>query len=142
MKYIIIWKIRYSSLQLIEQLFDRSKLFRDLLTEDFPVFTQLTVGIQDKKLPPPVQVAAKLKDYALALIKAWYIKFGERYHQLGIAFDFLMNHGYMSNNSSSLSNIHANNANSFGIDVNILIFLRYDKMKLNISCRLEEKLSS
>lgn len=75
-------------------------------------------------------MASKLKDYALALIKAWYIKFGERYHQLGIAFDFLMNHGYMKDNGSSLSNIHASNMNNSGIDVIIFICLCHHKMKL------------
>jgi hypothetical protein len=106
-------KIRYSSLQLIEQLFERSKLFRELLTEDFPLFIQQVVGIQNTELPPPVSVAAKLKQYALALIKNWYIKYGEKYRQIGISFDFLLDNGFMDDNqvSSSLSSIHSDNIN-------------------------------
>ncbi|ORE04902.1 hypothetical protein BCV72DRAFT_6913 [Rhizopus microsporus var. microsporus] len=117
-------QIRYSSLQLIEQLFDRSKLFRELLTEDFPVFVQLVVGFNDRKLPPPPQIAAKLKQYALALIKNWYIKYGEIYRQISISFDFLMDNGYMNDNqtSSSLSSIHADNINKANKSVNSFLF--------------------
>lgn len=119
----VLKKIRYSSLQLIEQLFARSKHFRDLLTEDFPLFVQLSVGIQDKKLPPPVQVAGKLKDYALALIKAWFLKYGERYHQLGVAFDLLMDNRCYAKNGSLLANIHASDQSKSSTDVIILIRL-------------------
>lgn len=114
-------KIRYSSLQLIEQLFDRSKHFRDLLTEDFPLFIQLAVGVQDKKLPPPVQVAKKLREYALALIKAWFMKYSERYHQLGVAFEFLMDNGCYDKNGSLLANIHASDRNKSSTDVIFII---------------------
>lgn len=110
-------KIRYSSLQLIEQLFDRSKHFRDLLTEDFALLTQLAVGIQDKKLPPPVEVATKLRAYAIALIKAWLIKYGEKYRQLHVAYDFLLSNGYLNNDNASLYNIHENDLNRSNTDV-------------------------
>lgn len=105
-------------------MFDRSKLFRELLTEDFPVFVQLVVGFNDRKLPPPPQVAAKLKQYALALIKNWYIKYGEIYRQISISFDFLMDNGYMNDNqaSSSLSSIHADNINKANKSVNSFLF--------------------
>lgn len=116
-------KIRYSCVQLIEQLFDRSKYFRDLLTEDFPLFTQLTVGIQDKKLPPPAQVATKLKDYAIALIKAWFTKYGERYRQLGIAYDFLLDNGFLDRETGSLSTIHMNERNKSNTDVRFCVCL-------------------
>lgn len=106
----------------MEQLFARSKHFRDLLTEDFPVFVQLVVGIQDKILPPPVQIAQKLKEYALALIKSWFLKYGERYHQLGVAFDFLMDNGYYAKNGSALASIHANDLSRSSTDV-ILFFI-------------------
>ncbi|OBZ82710.1 UV-stimulated scaffold protein A [Choanephora cucurbitarum] len=107
-------QIRYASVQLIEQLFERSRYFRDALTEDFPVFTQLTLGVQGKKLPPPVQVAKKLKQYATALIKAWYVRYGQTYRQLSIAYDFLMDHGFLDQ-SVSLASIHANQQTSSNV---------------------------
>lgn len=92
------------------------------MTEDFPVFTQLAVGIQGKKLPPPVHVAKKLKEYAIALIKSWFVKYGEKYRQLGIAFDFLMDNGYLNNDPSLLSSIHASDRSRSGTDVRKLSF--------------------
>lgn len=106
-------------MQLVEQLFDRSKYFRDLLTEDFPLFTQLTVGIQDKKLPPPSQVATKLKNYAIALVKAWFTKYGERYRQLGIAYDFLLDNGFLDRETGSLTTIHMNERSKSNTDVRL-----------------------
>ncbi|KAI8371863.1 hypothetical protein BD560DRAFT_395648 [Blakeslea trispora] len=97
-------QIRYASVQLIEQLFERSRYFRDALTEDFPVFTQLTLGVGGKKLPPPVQVANQLKQYTAALIKAWFIRYGEKYRQLSIAYDFLSE---FDRDHPSLASIHA-----------------------------------
>lgn len=108
-------------MQLIEQLFERSKYFRDLLTEDFPMFTQLTVGIHDKKLPPPSQVATKLREYAIALITSWFQKYGEKYRHLSIAYDFLMENGLLNRPGGSLSSIHANDANKSNIDVSCLL---------------------
>lgn len=109
-------QIRYSCVQLTEQLFERSKYFRDLLTEDFALFTQLTVGIQDKKLPPPAPVATKLKEYAIALIKAWFSKYGERYRQLGTAYDFLLDNGFLDRDTGSLTSIHMNDRSKSNTD--------------------------
>ncbi|KAG0745658.1 hypothetical protein G6F57_006697 [Rhizopus arrhizus] len=134
-------QIRYSSLQLIEQLFERSKLFRELLTEDFPLFIQQVVGIQNTELPPPVSVAAKLKQYALALIKNWYIKYGEKYRQIGISFDFLLDNGFMDDNqvSSSLSSIHSDNINKANKSARMkaIHLNRYELLKADIDDHLE-----
>ncbi|KAI7897382.1 uncharacterized protein EV154DRAFT_475700 [Mucor mucedo] len=132
-------QIRYSSLQLIEQLFARSKHFRDLLTEDFPVFVQLVVGIQDKILPPPVQIAQKLREYALALIKAWFLKFGERYHQLGVAFDFLMDNGCYAKNGSALASIHANDLSRSSTDARrkAIQLDRYSLLKTDVEGHID-----
>lgn len=88
-----------------------------MITEDFPLFTQLSIGIQDKKLPPPVEIAAKLRTYAIALIKSWTEKYGDRYRQLHVAYDFLMSNGFLNNENTSISNIHANNHNRSSTDV-------------------------
>ncbi|CEP08633.1 hypothetical protein [Parasitella parasitica] len=118
-------QIRYSCVQLIEQLFERSKCFRDLLTEDFPLFTQLAVGIQDKRLPPPAHIAVKLRNYSIALIKSWFTKYGEKYRQLGIAYDFLMDNGFLDRETGSLSTIHTDDRNKSNTDVSILLYQTY-----------------
>lgn len=107
-------------MQLIEQLFERSKFFREMLTEDFPIFTQLTVGIQGHKLPAPPEVAVKLKEYAIALIKSWFTKYGERYRQLSIAYDYLLDNGFLNREGGTLTSIRANDRNKSSTDV------RYD----------------
>ncbi|KAI8067219.1 hypothetical protein BDF21DRAFT_426066 [Thamnidium elegans] len=132
-------QIRYSSVQLIEQLFDRSKHFRDLITEDFPLFTQLAIGIQDKKLPPPVEIAAKLRAYAIALIKSWTKRYGDRYRQLHVAYDFLMSNGFLNNEDTSLSNIHANNHNRSSTDARkkAIQLNRYELLKSDIEAHID-----
>ncbi|KAI8991039.1 hypothetical protein BDF20DRAFT_842327 [Mycotypha africana] len=101
-------QIRYSCVQLIEQLFERSKLFRRLLTDDFPLFIQLTIGAQSKQpLPPPAQFATKLKEYAIALIRSWLLKFNDKYPQIGISYQFLLDNNIVG--STSLNTIHSEN---------------------------------
>ncbi|KAI8646365.1 hypothetical protein BD408DRAFT_359645 [Parasitella parasitica] len=132
-------QIRYSCVQLIEQLFERSKYFRDLLTEDFPLFTQLAVGIQDKKLPPPAQIAAKLKNYSIALIKSWFTKYGEKYRQLIIAYDFLMDNGFLDRETGSLSTIHMNERNNSNTDARrkAIQFSRFEILKADMNDYLD-----
>ncbi|KAI8078948.1 uncharacterized protein B0P05DRAFT_596799 [Gilbertella persicaria] len=132
-------QIRYSALQLIEQLFDRSKYFRDALTEDFPVFTQLVIGIQGRKLPPPAQVATKLKDYGIALIKSWYIRYGEKHRQLSIAYDFLLDNGFLDREGGSLSSIHANDYNKSNIEARrkAIHASRFELLKSDIDNHIE-----
>ncbi|KAI9470622.1 MAG: hypothetical protein EXX96DRAFT_585109 [Benjaminiella poitrasii] len=132
-------QIRYSSLQLIEQLFDRSKHFRELLTEDFPVFTQLAVGIQDKKLPPPEQVAVKLKEYAIALIQSWLTKYGERYRQIDIAYEFLLNNGILARENGSLASIHASDRNKSNTEARRRVnqLNRFELLKADVDNHLE-----
>ncbi|RUP47848.1 hypothetical protein BC936DRAFT_145270 [Jimgerdemannia flammicorona] len=84
-------QIRYSSLQLVEQLFSRSHHFRQLLAADYPSFLQLTVGIHRKTLPPPENVAAKLAEYGTTLVKQWYEKFGDTYKPLTLGYQYLKN---------------------------------------------------
>lgn len=68
-------------------------------------------------------MAHKLKVYAIALIKAWFENYHEKYRQLGIAFDFLMDNGYLNNDPSLLSNIHASDRSRSGTDVRIFQLL-------------------
>jgi hypothetical protein len=83
-------QIRYSSTQLIAELFQRSHVFRELLVADFSVFLQLTVGIHQNTLPPPVLFAQKTKQLAISLTNEWNGKYGAVYKQvLGSPFYFL-----------------------------------------------------
>lgn len=94
-----------------------------MITEDLPLFTQLVVGIQDKKLPPPVEIATKLRAYAIALLKAWLVKYGEKYRQLHLTYDFLMSNGYLNHDHTSLANIHDNDRNRSSTDVIIDLYI-------------------
>lgn len=86
----------------------RSHRFRTLLADEFPLFVTLTVGIHQTRLPPPADVAAKLREYALALVKDWYVKFGEKYRPFALGFDYLKHNGFMDEyGRQSLNAIHA-----------------------------------
>ncbi|KAJ2964417.1 hypothetical protein NQZ79_g628 [Umbelopsis isabellina] len=101
--------IRYSSLQLIEELFTRSHKFRTLIADEFPQFLQLTIGIHRNPLPPPKNVASKLKEYAVALVKLWYEKYGENYRPFAIGYDYLISSGEANFEGSSLRDIRSRN---------------------------------
>ncbi|KAI8065481.1 hypothetical protein BC940DRAFT_334788 [Gongronella butleri] len=98
-------QIRYSCLQLCEELFQRSHQFRQLLMDDFPTFIELSVGIRNASLPPPAEVAVKLRKYAIALIKNWYAHYGEHLRPLSIGYDYL-EHNDLLRNDQSLQSIH------------------------------------
>ncbi|KAH8551528.1 hypothetical protein BGW37DRAFT_494019 [Umbelopsis sp. PMI_123] len=100
-------QIRYSALQLVEELFSRSHKFRQLIAEEFPQFLQLTIGIHQQSLPPPTNVASKLKEFAVALVKTWYEKYGESYRPLAIGYDYLISSGEANFEGSSLRDIRA-----------------------------------
>ncbi|KAM3581306.1 hypothetical protein VKS41_006131 [Umbelopsis sp. WA50703] len=102
-------QIRYSALQLIEELFNRSHKFRTLIADEFPQFLQLTIGIHKNPLPPPKTVASKLKEYAVALVKLWYEKYGESYRPLAIGYDYLLSSGEGNFEGSSLRDIRNRN---------------------------------
>ncbi|KAG0287434.1 hypothetical protein BGZ96_008640 [Linnemannia gamsii] len=85
-------QIRYSSTQLIAELFQRSHLFRELLVADYPIFLQLTVGIHQHRLPPPVVFADKTKKLAISLTNEWHAKYGPVYKQVALGYEFLRYH--------------------------------------------------
>ncbi|KAI7863376.1 hypothetical protein BDF14DRAFT_1373640 [Spinellus fusiger] len=103
-------QIRYSCLQLIEILFQRSHHFRLLLTKEFPMFLQLTVGIQQHTLPPPQQVAIEVGKYAIALVKNWQKSHGNTLRPIDIGYDYLVHHGFLDpDTGGSLPSIHLQN---------------------------------
>eukprot|EP00794_Sanderia_malayensis_P020485 gene20485-22501_t len=83
-------EIRYSAFQIIDELFVRSHLFRQLVTKDFPRLLEFTVETKEStKLPPPLKVARSLRTLALARIEAWYNQFGKDYKRLELGYNYL-----------------------------------------------------
>ncbi|KAG0267612.1 hypothetical protein BG011_002920 [Mortierella polycephala] len=85
-------QIRYSSTQLIAELFQRSHVFRELLVADYSIFLQLTVGIHQNTLPPPILFAEKTKQLAISLTNEWNAKYGAVYKQIALGYEFLRYH--------------------------------------------------
>ena len=83
-------EVRLSSFQIIDDLFQRSHLFRELLLSDFQRFTRLVTGTEPKHpLPLPKPVAAKLKEKSLLAIRQWHDKYGEGYPRLKLSYNYL-----------------------------------------------------
>ncbi|VDI56906.1 Hypothetical predicted protein [Mytilus galloprovincialis] len=83
-------EIRLSAFQMIEELFNRSHCFRELLISNFQHFLELTVETDyDNPLPPPKAASDLLKSSAYSAIQKWYDKFGEEYKRLTLGFNFL-----------------------------------------------------
>lgn len=73
---------RLNALNIIDELFLRSKQFRGLLTEDFSTLLLLAVGHKaDKPLPPPASAAQQLRQLALECVERWDEQFGALYGQ-------------------------------------------------------------
>ncbi|KAF9371789.1 hypothetical protein CPB97_001716 [Podila verticillata] len=85
-------QIRFSSTQLIAELFQRSHVFRNLLVADYTIFLQLTVGIHQNTLPPPAVFAEKTKQLAISLTNEWNSKYGAVYKQVALGYEFLRYH--------------------------------------------------
>ncbi|ORY02106.1 hypothetical protein K493DRAFT_334739 [Basidiobolus meristosporus CBS 931.73] len=82
--FVLLAKLTYSVC--------RSHHFRLLLSEEFPIFLQYTIGIHGKDLPPPKESAHKLRELTLDHIKNWNLKFGDTYKQLALGCQYLKNH--------------------------------------------------
>ncbi|XP_066429108.1 UV-stimulated scaffold protein A isoform X3 [Eleutherodactylus coqui] len=83
-------EIRLPAFHIISELFSRSHLFRTLLISNFQEFLELTVETDhDQPLPPPQEVAQKLKHLAIKTIQEWHEKFGEGYKKLSLGYHFL-----------------------------------------------------
>lgn len=83
-------EIRLSAFQMMDELFNRSHAFRELLLCDLQTFLELTVEVDfDQPLPPPRAAANTLKASSLRAIQQWNDKFGEDYKKLSLGFNFL-----------------------------------------------------
>ncbi|XP_067103763.1 UV-stimulated scaffold protein A [Osmerus mordax] len=83
-------EIRLSAFHMAAELFSRSHHFRLLIVSDFQDFLDLTVETDsDQPLPPPKEVARKLKTLAIQTIQAWHASYGDAYKKLGLGYHFL-----------------------------------------------------
>lgn len=83
-------EIRFSAFQLINELFARSSLFRELLASDFKKFARLVTGTDTQfPLPPPKDAAASLKKSSLLAIREWCQKYSHGYPKLKLGFNYL-----------------------------------------------------
>ncbi|XP_040447893.1 UV-stimulated scaffold protein A isoform X1 [Falco naumanni] len=96
-------EVRFSAFQIVQELFARSHQFRTLIISNFQEFLELTVGIDlEQPLPPPKQVAQKLRKAAIKSVQDWHEKYGEAYKQLSLGYHFLKN-----NKKVDFQDVHA-----------------------------------
>jgi uncharacterized protein with GYD domain len=85
-------QVRYLALQIIDELFMRSKLFRTLIVENMDQLMSLSVGFRrNAPLPAPPSVASVLRSKAIELLEKWNVSFGVHYRQLRLGYDYLKN---------------------------------------------------
>ncbi|GFS90389.1 UV-stimulated scaffold protein A [Nephila pilipes] len=85
-------EVRYSVLLIMNELFCRSSVFRQLLQADLEEFLELVVETDpDKPLPLPKLRAKELKIKGLELMQSWSTKFGDKYIRFQLALKYLKN---------------------------------------------------
>lgn len=85
-------QVRYLALQIIDELFMRSKLFRTLIVENLEQLMSLSVGFRrNLPLPAPPSVASLLRTKAIEFLEKWNVSFGVHYRQLRLGYDYLKN---------------------------------------------------
>mmetsp|Transcript_11851 Transcript_11851/g.33397 ORF Transcript_11851/g.33397 Transcript_11851/m.33397 type:complete len:214 (-) Transcript_11851:9-650(-) len=84
-------QVRLLTLELVHQLFMRSRYFRLLLLQSgLPRFADYVVGYRiSRPLPEPEAVAVRLRMRALEVLELWYEDFGHLYRQLHVAYNYL-----------------------------------------------------
>ncbi|CAL8356858.1 unnamed protein product [Merluccius merluccius] len=83
-------EIRLSAFQIASELFSRSHQFRTRLVDNFQEFLELTVETDsDQPLPPPKEVAKKLKISAIKTVQSWQATYGSAYKKLALGYHFL-----------------------------------------------------
>jgi len=87
-----VFQVRYLALQIIDELFMRSKLFRTLTVENLEQLMSLSVGFRrNSPLPAPPSVASLLRTKAIEFLEKWNVSFGLHYRQLRLGYDYLKN---------------------------------------------------
>lgn len=83
-------EIRFSAFQMTTELFSRSHHFRVLLVTNLQEFLELTVETDvEQPLPPPKEVARKLKTQAIQTVQSWQSTYGEAYKKLALGYHYL-----------------------------------------------------
>ncbi|KAK7138463.1 hypothetical protein R3I94_013935 [Phoxinus phoxinus] len=83
-------EIRLSAFQMLSEIFSRSHHFRGLLITHFQEFLELTVETDaEQPLPPPKEVARKLRTLAIQTVQSWHATYGEAYKKLSLGYHFL-----------------------------------------------------
>ncbi|XP_067312894.1 UV-stimulated scaffold protein A [Pseudorasbora parva] len=83
-------EIRLSAFQMVSEVFSRSHHFRNLLITNFQEFLELTVETDaEQPLPPPKEVARKLRTLAIQTVQTWHATYGEAYKKLSLGYHFL-----------------------------------------------------
>ncbi|MCJ8733852.1 hypothetical protein PDJAM_G00228580 [Pangasius djambal] len=83
-------EVRFSAFQMAAELFSRSHHFRALVVTNLQEFLELTVETDvEQPLPPPKEVARKLKTQAIQTVQAWQSTYGEAYKKLALGYHFL-----------------------------------------------------
>ncbi|KAI4887891.1 hypothetical protein NFI96_012470 [Prochilodus magdalenae] len=83
-------EIRLSAFQMVTELFSRSHHFRTLLVANLQEFLELTVETDiEQPLPPPKEVAKKLKTQAIQTVQSWQATYGDAYKKLALGYHFL-----------------------------------------------------
>ncbi|XP_068451079.1 UV-stimulated scaffold protein A isoform X2 [Clinocottus analis] len=83
-------EVRLSAFQIAGELFSRSHHFRTLLVDNFQEFLELTVETDSEQpLPPPKEVARKLRSLAIRTVQSWQTSYGAAYKKLALGYHFL-----------------------------------------------------
>lgn len=83
-------EVRLSTYQMMAEIFTRSHVFREMLTDQLQIFFELTIGTDNNKpLPPPKSVAERLKTEVYRNMQLWFEKYGEAYKKLALGYEFL-----------------------------------------------------
>uniref|UniRef100_A0A3B5BIW5 UV-stimulated scaffold protein A n=1 Tax=Stegastes partitus TaxID=144197 RepID=A0A3B5BIW5_9TELE len=83
-------EIRLSAFQIASELFSRSHHFRTLVVDNLQEFLELTVETDmEQPLPPPKEVAKKLRSLAIQTVQSWQTSYGSAYKKLALGYHFL-----------------------------------------------------
>ena len=100
-------QIRFTVFNVMEHLFSRSRIFRDLFVTNLKLILQLTTGIQTNiSLPEPKIFAEKLRAKSLILLEKWKNSYGMHYPRLRVAFKYVQILKNRNTNIQIPSNIH------------------------------------
>ncbi|XP_028857874.1 UV-stimulated scaffold protein A isoform X2 [Denticeps clupeoides] len=83
-------QIRLSAFQMASEIFSRSHHFRLLLVADLQHFLELTMETDtEQPLPPPKEIARKLRRLAVQTLQSWQGTYGDAYKKLVVGYHFL-----------------------------------------------------